>query len=54
MTLEQYLTLLFSRLDDTQIQQTVDLYSNISGAADVVSQAGAAMGESGLSLDSSL
>ncbi|EIM89549.1 alpha/beta-hydrolase [Stereum hirsutum FP-91666 SS1] len=45
MTLEQYLTLLFSRLDDTQIRHTVDLYLNISNAADVVSQAGAAMGE---------
>lgn len=50
MTLEEYVTLLFSRLDDTQIQHTVNLYSNISGVEGVVSQAGAVMGESELLL----
>lgn len=46
MTLEEYVTLLFARLNETQIQQTVNLYSNISGVSGVVSQASAVMGES--------
>ncbi|EIM89554.1 alpha/beta-hydrolase [Stereum hirsutum FP-91666 SS1] len=45
ITLTDYVTQLFSRLNAEQIQHTVDLYSNVSDLPDVVLQANAIMGE---------
>lgn len=50
ITLTDYVTQLFSRLNAEQIQHTVDLYSNVSDLPDVVLQANAIMGESECSL----
>ena len=45
-TLTDYVSSLFSQMDESQIQQTVDIYSNVSDLPDVLSQAEAVMGES--------
>lgn len=48
-SLTDYVTQLFSRLNESQIQHTVDLYSSVPDLPNVLSQAEAIMGESGLS-----
>lgn len=45
-SLADYVHQLFEGLDESQIQNTVDLYSNVSSLLDTLSQAEAVMGES--------
>lgn len=45
-TLTDYVSSLFSLMNEAQIQQTVEIYSNVSDLPDVLSQAEAVMGES--------
>lgn len=45
-SLADYVSQLFEGLNESQIQDTVDLYSNVSSLPDTLSQAEAVMGES--------
>lgn len=45
-TLTNYVSSLFSRMNESQIQHTVEIYSEVSDLPDVLSQAEAVMGES--------